>query len=138
MDPRFEQRDEAGKQKRHNEKPPQAADLGSLQQQPGYDRQEHNDDAKMAPSSPAGFSDVAVRRSYTTHCWWKRLTAALFRSIGSLHDDIALVAVAGHHQPPRVAAHLAVLHQAPANIVFDEDLDVFAAIRTSDGEFSQS
>ena len=130
MDPRFEQRDEAGKQQRHHEKPPQAADLGSLQQQPGYDRQEHNDDAKVPPSSPAGFADVAVKRSHNPQ--------PLFCSIGSLHDDIPLVAAAGHHQPPRVAAHLAVLHQAPSHIVFDEDLDVFSAIRTGDGEFSQS
>src|SRR5687768_11224851 len=59
---------------------------------------------------------------------------ALFRSVGALHFDRTLLAATSDPQPPWIAAHLAVLHEASARVGLDVDLDFFAAVRTRHDE----
>jgi len=56
---------------------------------------------------------------------------ALFRTISAGDVEVAVLAVKPYPKLPRVAAHLAVLHKAPADIGFEEYLKLFAAVRAS-------
>ena len=48
--------------------------------------------------------------------------------------DIAIVAGSEDADAPRVAAHLAVLHEAASHVGLEVDLDLLAAVRTGDLE----
>lgn len=54
---------------------------------------------------------------------------ALLRSIGTGYTDDAAIASAGYLDTPRIAAHLAVLNEAAADVRLDVDFQVLAAKR---------
>src|SRR5512140_400736 len=69
-------------------------------------------------------------------------TARVSRARGSLrpvgprdgHRAFLVLAAALDAQEPRIAADLAVLHEAAADVALEVDLDVLAAVRTVDDE----
>ena len=58
-----------------------------------------------------------------------------FRSVGARDVDRTIIPASGHSHAPRIAAHFAVLHEAPADVLLDEDFDLFAAVRACHEEF---
>ena len=130
MGARFEHGNEAAEQKRQHEQPPQSAGIGFARGAPRR-RPTGAQPRCQGAAVVAGRFRRCYRQADPQH------GSPLFGSVCSEHDDVTRFSVAGHYQPPRVAAHLAVLHEAPAYIVLDEDFDVFATVRTGDGEFSQ-
>src|SRR5262249_36210824 len=59
---------------------------------------------------------------------------ALFRSVGARDVDGSVVALSCHEDPPGVAADLAVLNEAAADVGLEIDLDLLAAVRAGDDE----
>ena len=55
-------------------------------------------------------------------------------AVGALHFDQTLLAAASDAQTPRIAAHLAVLHEAAARVGLDVDLHFLTAVRTRHDE----
>jgi len=53
---------------------------------------------------------------------------ALFRAISAGDVEVAVLAVKPYPQLPWVAAHFAVLNKATADIGFEKDLNLFAAV----------
>ena len=64
-------------------------------------------------------------------------TAALdlLRPVRAGDVDRAIVACAGHPNPPGIAADLAILDETASHVFLDEDFDVFAAVRARHKEF---
>jgi hypothetical protein len=56
------------------------------------------------------------------------------RTVGPRHADGPISAVDRNAQEPRVAAHLAVLHEGARDVHLDVDLDVLSAVRARDDE----
>src|SRR5439155_15427751 len=64
-----------------------------------------------------------------------RAVGPLFRAIGAVHVDAPTAAPTGHADPPRIAAHLAVLHEAALHVGLDIDLQLLTAIGTCHEKF---
>ena len=62
------------------------------------------------------------------------IAVSSFRAVSACQMNNAIVASIGHHDAPRIAAHLAVLNEAAADVRLDVDFDVLAAKRTRDEE----
>ena len=54
------------------------------------------------------------------------------RTVGSRHADGPIYTIDRDAQEPRVAAHLAVLHERARDVHVDVDLDVLSAVRARD------
>ena len=62
------------------------------------------------------------------------LLALSLRTVGPRHADGPISPVDRDVQEPRVATHLAVLHECARDVHFDVDLDVLCAVRARDDE----
>jgi len=62
-------------------------------------------------------------------------TVESFRSVCACHIDNPIVVSTRHVDAPWIAANLAVLNEAPANVRLDVDFHVLAAKRTRDHKF---
>src|SRR5439155_25620695 len=62
----------------------------------------------------------------------------LLGTVGASDADVGAVRGTLHAHEPRVAADLAVLHEAAAHVLFDVDLDLLATVRARDEEGVQS
>jgi len=56
----------------------------------------------------------------------------LLRAVGALHIDETFLTSSHDEETPRIAAHLAVLNEAAANIGLDIDLDLLTRTRALD------
>jgi hypothetical protein len=61
-----------------------------------------------------------------------RPARALLRTVGARDLDVAVLAAACHPNPPRIAADFAVLDEAAADVRFEINLDLLAAVRARD------
>jgi hypothetical protein len=88
----------------------------------------------MTPETPIE-RKTELRQQLLAYCGRDtEALAASLRTVGPRDADGAIFAVDRDAQEPRVAAHLAVLHEGARDVQLDVDLDVLPAVRARDDE----